>query len=235
MTSSWILSARRFLPMPSSRSISSDVFRCSFHIRPEVPPIPRTGLARWAVWLNFFPDFFSPSVCHYLWRGWSHAAYPSYNQTPNYSQGPLCECKAHLCSGYSSPQFIFADRLFITFIFAESVRGKDVWSVREDISELDEGFLDDGKSVEHHHQPPAHVQAEHVTVLLPPCPELGPGVLFQQVEVTQQRQGKAGTRGQSGRSSRGQPPHQGKDQHTAQQQGCRVQHGQHRHGPELES
>ena len=110
-----------------------------------------------------------------------------------------------------------------------------MWSVREDISELDEGFLDDGKSVEHHHQPPAHVQAEHVTVLLPPCPELGPGVLVQQVEVTQQRQGKAGTRGQSGRSSRGQPPQQGQDQHTAQQQGCRVQHGQHRHGPELES
>jgi len=130
--------------------------------------------------------------------------------------------------------FIFDDRLFITFIFAESVYGEDAWSVRKDVAELDEGFLDDGESIEHDHQSPAQVQAEHVSVLTPPRPELGPGVLVQQVEVTQQWQGKAGTRGQSCRSSRGQPPQQGQDQHTAQQQGRGVQQGQHRHGPELE-
>ena len=181
--------------------------------------------------LNFFPDFFSLHQSLIIFEGVGPTLLIPVTIRP-----PIT-AKVHfaLCSGYSSPQFIFADRLFITFIFAESVNGKDVWSVREDISELDEGFIDDGKSVEHHHQPPAHVQAEHVTVVLPPCPELDPGVLVQQVEVTQQRQGKAGTRGQSGRSSRGQPPQQGQDQHTAQQQGCRVQHGQHRHGPELKS
>ena len=84
-----------------------------------------------------------------------------------------------------------------------------MWSVGEDFRELDEGFFDDGEAVEHHHQPAAHVQAEHVPVLTPPRPELGPGVPAHQVYVTQQRQGGAWTRGQSRGSSCGQPPQQG--------------------------
>ena len=209
------------------------------------------SVAQLLSWLCFLP----PSVSHYLWRGWFHAAYPSYNQTPNYSQGPPCTLLRLFITFIFADRlfitFIFADRLFITFIFADTLfiififadrlsitfifadrlfitvssakSGEDAWSVRKDVAELDEGFLDDGESIEHDHQPPAHVQAEYVSVLTAPRPELDPGVLVQQVEVTQQRQGKAGTRGQSGRSSCGQPPQQGQDQHTAQQQGRGVQ------------
>ena len=82
-----------------------------------------------------------------------------------------------------------------TFILRDFIGDENMRPVREVISKLDEGFLDDGKAIKHHQQPAAHVQAEHVPVLTPPRPELGPGVLVHQVQVTQQRQGGAGARG----------------------------------------
>ena len=107
---------------------------------------------------------------------------------------------------------------------------KNVRSVGEDVSELDEGFLDDRKAVEHDDEPPAHVQAEDVPVLTPPRPELGPGVLVHQVQVTQQRQGGAGARGYSRGSSRGQPPQQAQRHRPSQQQRRGVQPGHRGHG-----
>ena len=82
-------------------------------------------------------------------------------------------------------------------MLGDFVYDKKVRSVGEDVGELDEGFLDDRKAVEHDDEPPAHVQAEDVSVLTPPRPELAPGVLVHQVQVTQQRQGGAGARGYS--------------------------------------